>query len=192
MGCQTTSVTSEPPVIGYVTRTEGFPVVNRNNQEYILARQSKIYEDDIFDTNKSSKLEISLADNTVISLGLRSHLVLHRFLMKENLSSTRLTLTKGALLTKMTRPASLELQTPLAAIRLQEAGVYASFMANRLEAVMTSPGNMVVSNDDGEAVASAAGFGTTVIAGSAPQAPLSWTPRRLQRVLRETTVQSKN
>ncbi len=189
MGCQSEQVISEPFAIGYVTSSQGFPVVNRNNQKYILARQSKIYTADIFDTNKLSKVEISLLDNTIITLGQRSHFVLHHFIQNDDSSSTRLTLTKGTLLTKMDDPGSLELQTPLAVIQLRGADIYASFAANMLEVAMTNDGTMVVSNDDGEVTINAANFGTTVIAGSAPQTPYSWTLRKLQRVIEEIAIQ---
>jgi FecR protein len=192
MGCQTESVVVEPLVIGYVTNSNGFPVVNRNNQKYILARQSKIYAADIFDTNTSSKVEISLLDDTVITLGQRSHFVLHHFLRDGNSSSTRLTLTKGTLLTKIGYPGSLELQTPLAIVQLQGADIYASFLANTLEVAMTNNGTMVVSNDDGEVTIDTANFGTRVIAGSAPQTPHSWTLRRLQRVIEENAVRPRS
>ena len=189
MGCQSEQVISEPLVIGYVTNSQGFPVVNRNNQKYILARQSKIYLADIFDTNKSSKVEISLLDNTIITLGQRSHSVLHRFVQDDDSSSTRLTLTKGTLLTKMDNPGSLELQTPLAVIQLQGANIYARFAASMLEVALTNDGTMVVSNDDGQVTIDTANLGTTVIAGSAPQTPYSWTLRKLQRVIEEITIQ---
>lgn len=189
MGCQSEQVISEPLVIGYVTNSQGFPVVNRNNQKYILARQSKIYAADIFDTNKLAKVEISLLDNTIITLGQRSHFVLHRFVQDDDSSSTRLTLTKGTLLTKMDNQGSLELQTPVAVIQLQGANIYASYAANMLEITMANDGTMVVSNDDGEVTIDAANLGTTVIAGSAPQTPYSWTLRKLQRVIEEITIQ---
>lgn len=189
MGCQSEQTISEPLLIGYVTNSQGFPVVNRNNQKYILARQSKIYAADVFDTNKSSKVEISLRDNTIITLGQRTHLVLHRFLLNGDSSSIRLTLSKGTLFVKLNDSGSLELQTPLAVIQLQDANIiYVSFAANVLEVVMTKDGTMMVSNDDGEVTINSTNFGTRVIAGSAPQTPFAWTRRRLQRLIEETSV----
>jgi len=186
-GCQGEQLTSEPVVVGYVTNSNGFAMVNRDNQKYILARQSRIYVADIFYTDKSSRLEMTLLDNTIISLGYRSHLVLNRFVPGKT-SSTGLTLVKGALQTRMGTPGNLELQTPLAVVQLRGADIYASFVSGILEVAMTNNGIVMVSNDNGEVTINRTDFGTNVIAGSAPGTPFAWAPRRLQRVIEDTTV----
>ncbi len=189
-GCQSAMI-SEPVTIGYVSNSLGFPVVNRNNHQYILARQSLIYPTDVFDTDGSSMIEITLLDGTLITIAKKSHVVLHNFVGDENSSFMDLNIAKGAMRAELNSNCKLELRTALAVVHLEGGSSYARYVSNRLEIVMLESGNMEVSNDDGEVVVETASYGTTVFAGSAPQAPSLWTERRLNRAIQSTTVKAR-
>lgn len=190
VGCQSEQKSSEPVSIGYVSDSLGFPMVNRNNQKYILARQSRIYPADIFDTDESSMIEITFSDESTITITQKSHLVLHNYANGNKSSSMDLNLTKGSMRADLKSKMRLKLHTPLAVVRLKGGSSYARFASNALEIVMLESGNMKVSNDDGEVAINTKSYGTTVVAGSAPQTPYFWSDRRLRRVILATTVQA--
>jgi hypothetical protein len=189
-GCQSVEII-EPVAIGYVSNSLGFPVVNRNNHRYILARQSQIYPADIFDTDGSSMIEMTLLDQTIITIAKNSHVVLHNYLGDDNSSSMDLNLGKGAIRADLNARCELELRTPIAVAHLQGGISYAGSVSNTMEIVMLKSGSMEVNNDNGEVEIRTAGYGTTVISGSAPQAPYAWTERRLLRATQATTVQPR-
>ncbi len=190
VGCQSEQKSSEPVSIGYVSKSLGFPVVNRYNQKYILARQSRIYPADIFDTDESSMVEITFLDESRITITQKSHLVLHNYVSAKKSSSMDLNLTKGTMRADLNSRMRLKLRTPLAVAQLKGGGSYARFASNALEIVMLESGNMKVTNDDGEVAINTKSYGTTVVAGSAPQTPYLWSNRRLRRVILATTVQA--
>jgi hypothetical protein len=187
-GCQSEQI-SEPEPIGQVVQSMGFPVVNRNNQRYILAAQSIIYASDIFDTDDSSMLQFSLPNTTVVTVGKKSHLSLHDHIQNTNSFSTNLTLTKGTVRIVTDEQGKVELRTPIAITELQGGDMYASFRSNNLEIMLAAEGNLSVRNDDGSVLIDAAQSGTTVIAGSAPQAPYNLSLAKLQRAINAITIQ---
>ena len=190
-GCESVEMI-DPVTIGYVTNSLGFPVVTRDNHRYILARQSRIYPADIFDTDESSMIEIAFLDQTIITIARKSHVVLHNYLGDAKSSSMDLNLGKGAIHADLNSRCELELRTPIAVARLQGGISYASSVSNTMEIVMLQSGSMEVSNDNGEVEISSAGYGTTVIAGSAPQTPYAWTERKLSRTTEVITVTPKH
>ena len=186
-GCESVEII-EPVTIGYVSNSLGFPVVNRNNHRYILARQSRIYPADIFDTDGSSMIEITLLDQTMITIAKKSHVVLHSYLGDDNSSSMDLNLGRGAIRADLNPGCEMELRTPIAVAHLQGGTSYARTVSNTMEIVILKSGSMAVSNDNGEVAIRTEGYGTTVIAGSAPQSPYAWTERRMRRATQVTTV----
>jgi hypothetical protein len=186
-GCESVEMI-DPVTIGYVSNSLGFPSVTRDNHRYILARQSRIYPADIFDTDGSSMIEITFLDQSIITIARTSHVVLHKYVGDAKSSAMDLNLGKGAIRADLSSGCELELRTPIAVARLQGGMSYASSASNTMEMVMLRSGKMEVSNDNGEVEISTAGYGATVIAGSAPQAPYGWTERRLSRTTEVTTV----
>jgi hypothetical protein len=185
--CESVEI-SDPVTIGTVSNSLGFPVVTRDHHRYILARQSRIYPADIFDTDGSSMIEMTFLDQTIITIARKSHVVLHNYQGDAKSSAMDLNLGKGAIRADLSSGCELELRTPIAMARLQGGMSYASSVSNTMEIVMHQSGNMEVSNDNGEVEISTAGYGATVLAGSAPQAPYKWTERRLSRTTEVTTV----
>ena len=133
-------------------------------------------------------IEITFLDQTKITIARKSHVVLHNYLGDAKSSTMDLNLGTGAIRAHLSAGCELELRTPIAAARLQGGMSYASSASNTMEIVMLQSGNMEVSNDNGEVEIRTAGYGVTVIAGSAPQAPYEWTERRLSRTTEVTTV----
>lgn len=186
-GCQS-RVIHEPVPIGYVSESLGFPVVNRNNRQYILARQSRIYTSDIFDTDATSMVEVTFLDESVITIARKSHLVLHQYLSDSDSTSMNLNLTKGTIRAVLNSRSELIIGTPLASVQLSGGGSFARFAANTLEIVMLGNGKLQVSNDDGDVAINRPNYGTTVIAGSAPRSPVLWTQSRLRKAFQVTNI----
>ncbi len=190
-GCGNTPlVEPSDPAIGAVIRSTGYPGVSRHNQKYILAQRSLIHAGDIFTTDGSSRVEINLNDDTQVLIGEDSHVLLHRISPEGSSSLTRLNLTRGQLRSTPGTGSRLVLGTPLAKIELASGAVIARYEPNRLEVVLTSPGELTVTNSHGGATIRTRGTGTTVIAGSAPQPPVMWTESRLQRAIAFTSIPS--
>lgn len=187
-GCQVEQIL-EPEPIGQVSKSIGFPVVNRNNQKYILAPQSSIYASDIFDTDGSSMVEISLTDNTVITASYKSHFSLHSHVQHGNSFTTHLTLTRGSLKVATSQLGDLELKTPLAVAQLQGGEMFVSFKSNTLEIILPEGGSVTVRNDHGDVSINSSRYGTTVIAGSAPQNPYELPLSRIERAIDKMTIQ---
>ena len=186
-GCQSEQI-SEPEPIGHVIQSMGFPVVYRNNQQYILAPQSIIYTGDIFDTNDSSMVLFSLRNLTKVTLGKKSHLSLRSHIQNGDSFSTILTLTKGTVRIITDEQAEVELRTPLAVAELQGGDVYAKFRSNTLEIMLAEQGYVSIKNDDGNVLIDTPLSGTTVIAGSAPQTPYKIPLPKLERAIKGITI----
>lgn len=181
-GC-TNQVKNPLVAVGVVTATTGFPTVSRNNQTYILADQSQIYITDIFDTDADSRVEITLTDNSMVALGPDSHLVLHESQAGELLTTT---LTRGAMYVNLEANVTLRLRTPMANVRQQSGTSFARLSRNTLDVCLISGEELKVSNDNGRIDIDSGGHGTSVIAGSAPQAAFAWSPRRVEQALAMT------
>jgi hypothetical protein len=186
-GCQSEQI-SEPQPIGQVIQSMGFPVVYRNNQQYILAPQSIIYASDIFDTNDSSMVLFSLRNLTKVTLGKKSRLSLRSHIQNGDSFSTILTLAKGTVRIITDEQAEVELRTPLAVAELQGGDMYAKFRSNTLEIMLAEQGYVSIKNDDGNVLIDTPLSGTTVIAGSAPQTPYKLPLPKLERAIKGITI----
>lgn len=194
MACTTPTVvlTGE---IGIVTAAVGFPSVVRNNQKYILARESRIYAGDILDTDPDSRVRIRLVDQTHLILGNNSHLVFHNYSQKLDATwaDIRAALTKGAVRT--TRPATggggeFVISTPLATVTSISQDFWAGYIFDdrTLDVTILSGKHILVSNRDGTSQLNQPGFGINVISGAAPRMQRKWEADKKAAVLESTEI----
>ncbi len=195
-GCQPQRVTpSQPTQIGQVTSADGYPEVIRKNRKYILDTQSKIYTDDVLNTDKRSKVLITMADGSTFALGPDTHFVLHRYDLKpdETVSEADMTITSGSLKANLTstEPRSgFEIRTPVAIINTTGGAFWSgfSFADNTLDIAMLDGKRLVIRNSHGSTQLSENAWGTSVIGDSAPQPAKAWSKQKLAQALSETNL----
>lgn len=191
------AVPYKPKIIGTVTAASGMPSVIRHNEQFILGVQSQIYEGDILETNGDSRTRIKMIDHSIIRLGHRAHLVIHRYDFSPGASSSsaRMTFTSGAMqidaedLAKSRTP-NFHIQTPLANIHARSTGFWAGFKpgGKQLDLLLLHGEDIEVTNDQGSVKLDNRDFGTTVIAGGTPQVPVEWTAQKRSRAINATTI----
>ncbi|MCB1645489.1 MAG: FecR domain-containing protein [Pseudomonadales bacterium] len=194
--CNSPTPPGQPTEIGIVTESEGLPEVTRKNQTYILDTQARIYPGDIIRTDSRSRLKIRMRDATTLALARDTHLVLHQYDDHQNAAPVaRLSLSGGALRTvtgaiTRTRKPDFEIRTPLAVVGVRGTDFWTGFIFDdtNLDVAMFEGKGVYVRNDHGDVELQAAGFGTTVNPGAAPQAPRLWSARKINAALTATDL----
>ncbi|MFN3238626.1 MAG: FecR domain-containing protein [Pseudomonadales bacterium] len=186
-----------PVVIGSVTHSSGYPEVIRKNRTYILAAQSKIYADDVLNTDEKSKVLITMKDGTTFRLGPDTHFVLHRYqITANNTVAANMTITSGSLQANLAAtgdnklPGNFELRTPLATVVGSSGEFWGgfSFTDNTLDIALFSGEAMSIRNQHGETKLHSDAWGTSVIGDSAPQPARAWSNQKLAQALAETQI----
>lgn len=186
-----------PRVIGTVTEASGSPSLIRRNQSYIIGVQSRIYEGDIVETDDASRARIEMIDHSTIGFGGGSHCIFHHYEFKpgDTTPVASMTFTSGSMRIASAgydkgKHPTFQVQTPMATIGIHGGELWGGFVFGdgRLDIALVAPGAFDVANDHGSVEVSTAGYGTTVLAGGAPQEPVRWTPDRLRRVQNTTAL----
>jgi hypothetical protein len=197
-GCETqTTGGVSPNSIGIVTRSVGYPEVLRKQRTYILASQSRLYAEDVIQTDKNSRLKITMNDGTTFALGPNSDFVIHRYEYDVQLNTpvAQMTFTRGSVRTKTAKimeatEPKFEIRTPLAVIGVRGTDFWSGFLFGKktLDVAMIKGKGIYVENELGSVDLYQDGWGTTVIDGSAPQAPKPWSNQKVNRTLTETNL----
>jgi hypothetical protein len=181
--------------IGIVTAAQGFPSVIRKNQKYILARESRIYANDIVNTDLNSKVRIRLVDQTRLTLGNSSHLVFHNYAQKPDTSwaDIRAALTRGAVRT--TRPifgdgGEFVFTTPLATVTSTSQDFWVGYIFDErsLDVSILAGTHILVSNRDGTSQLNNPGYGINVISGAAPRSQRKWDDEKKTSAQQSTEI----
>lgn len=196
IGCQSEPATKPQPVlIGQVTSANGYPEVIRNNRTYILDTQSRIYTNDVLNTDERSKVLITMSDGSTFTLGPDTHFVLHRYDLNQDktVSGADMTITSGSLKANLSTPESrsnFEIRTPVAIINTPGAEFWGgfSFAENTLDIAMFDGKGVVIRNSHGSTQLSENAWGTSVIGDSAPQPAKAWSKQKLAQALAETNL----
>ena len=141
---------SQPTIIDVIAKSASFPKVIRNNQTYILGAQSQIYVDDVLITDKRSKLELTMTDGLTLHLGPNTHFVLHQYDSAPQ-SSADLTMSSGSIKVSNRDMRSLEIRTPIAALKSNDGDFWCGFETSdtTLDIALLSGSGMAVSNQHG-------------------------------------------
>lgn len=119
----TNDAVAKNQMIGSIKTLEGAPLVIRNNQSLDAELGIKLYEKDTLRTGPQGSMGVILRDDTVLSLGPDSEIILHRFVFKPVKGDLAIItkLLKGTLaylsgqIGKLS-PQAVRLETPVATV----------------------------------------------------------------------------
>jgi hypothetical protein len=183
--------------IGHVTGLEGKVTVLPQGKftPEILALRRSVFQEDIIETDRASKVRITLIDATVISLGEQSRLELRQFSheARHQTRAGRLAITLGvfrAILKEMLPPSTFEVTTPTAIAAIRGTDLMGEVSSNST-AIVVLDGTVGVVNIRPTVLDQAvltAGMGTTVTSDQPPSAPTRWSESRIEALRRVTTL----
>jgi hypothetical protein len=188
----------QPKSIGRVTALEGKVTVLRQGKfaPEPLTLQKPVFQEDIIETDRASKVRITLSDAMVISLGEQSRLELQQFShdVRQQTRAGRLAIAWGvfrAILKDMTSPSGVEVITPTAVAAIRGTDLMGEVTADSA-AIVVLEGTVAVSNVrpmvHGVSTLTP-GMGTTVKAGEPPSTPTRWSESRIEGLRRATALQ---
>jgi hypothetical protein len=161
-----------------------------------LTLHKPVFQEDIIETDRTSKVRITLSDATVISLGEQSRLELRQFShdARQQTRSGRLAIAWGffrAIFKEMTSPSTVEVITPTAVAAIRGTDLMGEVTADSTDIVVLE-GTVAISNVRpmfrGLSTLTP-GLGTTVKGDGAPSTPKRWSESRIEGLRRATTLQ---
>lgn len=183
--------------IGQVTGLEGNVTVLPQGKfaPELLTLRRPVFREDIIETDRASKVRITLTDATVISLGELSRLELKEFAQetRQQTRAGRFAMTLGvfrAILKEMMPLSTFEVTTPTAIAAIRGTDLMGEVSPNST-AIVVLDGSVGVSNirpNVPEQVVLSPGMGTTVTSGQSPSTPTRWSESRIEALRRATTL----
>ena len=184
--------------IGQVTSVEGKVTVLRQEKfaSEPLTLQRQVFQGDIVETDRASKVRITLIDATVISLGEQSRLELRQFAhdMRQQKRSGRLAILQGffrAIFKEMSPPSSIDLVTPTAVAAIRGTDLMGEVTTDAT-AIVVLEGTVAISNIRplfrGLSTLTP-GMGVTVTGDEPPSTPTRWSESRIEGLRRATSLQ---
>jgi hypothetical protein len=158
--------------------------------------QKPVFQEDIIETDRASKVRLTLSDATVITLGEQSRFELKEFShdARQQTRLSRLAIAWGffrAILKEMTSPSSVEVITPTAIAAIRGTDLMGEVTADST-AIVVLEGTVVVSNVRpifrGLATLTP-GMGATVKSDEPPSTPTRWSEPRIEGLRRATALQ---
>jgi hypothetical protein len=161
-----------------------------------LALQKPVFQEDIIETGTASKVQLTLNDTTVISLGERSRLELTQFVYdaRRQTRAARFTIPLGffrTIVNKLLPQSTFDVITPTAVAAIRGTDLMGEVTAEATMIVVLH-GTVVISNARprfrGVATLTP-GTGTTVRDDQPPSSPTPWSEARIEALRRATAVQ---
>jgi hypothetical protein len=188
----------QPKSTGQVTALEGKVTVLHQGKftPEPLTLQKPVFQEDIIETDRASKVRITLVDATVISLGEQSRLELKQFShdASQQTRSGRLAIASGffrAILKEMTSSSTVEVITPTAVAAIRGTDLMGEVTADST-AIVVLEGTVAISNIRpmfrGLSTLTP-GMGTTVKGDEPPSTPTRWSEPRIEGLRRATALQ---
>jgi FecR protein len=188
----------QPKSTGQVTALEGKVTVLHQGKftPEPLTLQKPVFQEDIIETDRASKVRITLVDATVISLGEQSRLELKQFShdASQQTRSGRLAIAWGffrAILKEMTSSSTVEVITPTAVAAIRGTDLMGEVTADST-AIVVLEGTVAISNIRpmfrGLSTLTP-GMGTTVKGDEPPSTPTRWSEPRIEGLRRATALQ---
>lgn len=170
-------------------------MIERFGQVFDAGTDITICKGDKYVTDSASIIQLTLRDGTVITVGKDSEFTFSDYkIYKDKPNVALFELAKGAFravtgfMTK--KPHRFEVKTSLATIGVRGTDFWGGFglTENGLDVVMLSGKGVYVTNNQGESVElSSSGFGTTVIATTAPTIPNKWGDEKVAKAVSTIT-----
>jgi FecR protein len=184
--------------IGQVTAVEGKVTVLRQEKfaPEPLTLQQPVFQEDIIETHRASKVRVTLIDATVISLGEQSRLELRQFAYdaRQRTRSGRLAIPWGfvrAIFKGMSSPSSVELITPTAVAAIRGTDLLGE-VTTEATAIVVLEGTVAISNIRPKFRGLSTltpGMGVTVRDDDPRSAPTRWSESRIEALRRATSLQ---
>ncbi len=184
--------------VGRVTAIEGRATILRQGRFVAepLRPKTLVFPEDIIETEAASKVRITLADATVVSLGEQSRLEVTQFLYdaRQQTRTTRLGITRGffrAIINKLLPQSTFDMITPTAVAAIRGTDLMGEVTAESTSIVVLE-GAVMISNvrtPFRDSATLTPGTGTTVAADQPPSAPTQWSEARIEALRRATAVQ---
>jgi hypothetical protein len=183
--------------IGQVTAVEGKVTALRQGKfaPEPLTLRRPVFREDIIETDRASKVRITLVDATVISLGEQSRLELMQFSYdpQQQRRAGRFAVALGvfrAILKELMPQSTFEVTTPTAIAAIRGTDLMGEVSPNST-AIVVLDGTVAVSNVRPSVADQAVltpGMGTSVTSDQPPSAPTRWSESRIEALRRATTV----
>lgn len=184
--------------IGQVTAVEGKATVLRQEKfaPEPLTLQKPVFQEDVIETDRASKVRITLIDGTVISLGEQSRLELQQFAYdaRQRTRSGRLAIPWGFVRTifkEMSSLSSIDLITPTAVAAIRGTDLMGEVSAEAT-AIVVLEGTVAISNLRPmfrSLSTLTPGMGATVRGDDPPSTPTRWSESRIEALRRATSIQ---
>lgn len=177
--------------VGHVSRVQGLSFAGQGSSLRALEKNAIIGRKDVLKTGPASRLEITLLDETVLTLGADTVFSVERYDLGRKESGVLLRLAKGAFRVatgkiEAQRDGPFEVATPLGVIGIRGTDFWGGFLAqNELSVLLISGKGVYVVNDGGRMELTKPMEGLTLQSlTTPPPAPSLWSPEKRQRAFR--------
>ncbi|HWR03036.1 MAG TPA: FecR family protein [Humidesulfovibrio sp.] len=174
--------------VGHVTRTQGLSYAVQGSVLKELSPNALINRKDVLRTGPGARLEITLLDETRLTLGADTEFSVERYDLGRQDGGVLLKLTKGAFRVatgqlEALRGGPFEVSTPLATIGIRGTDFWGGYLAaDEISVLLISGKGVYIVNDGGRAEIVRPMEGLTVRSATAPPpAPSMWSPDKRQR-----------
>lgn len=180
---------------GTITRFRGAAIATRDSQSRPLATGAAIFVGDKISTAKNTRLEMSMTDRTVITLGDHSFLVIDEFVFEPGKQgNAALELIKGVFLAASGAIAGIEggsltVTTPLATIGIRGTKFWGEQNTDLLEVALLDGKGVFIENAAGRVDLVQVGAATSVAPGQAPAPPEFWDAARIDTARRTVSFE---
>lgn len=179
--------------MGRVSRVQGQVLASFEGVTRPLALQDKVLTGDLLRTGKDARLEITVTDNTVLTLSGDTEFSVERYDLgrQQGAGAVLLKLTKGAFRVATGQLSSLrggpfEVSTPLATVGIRGTEFWGGYLtATEISVLLLAGKGVYIKNDAGTSEILRPGEGVTVGSRSeVPPEPFLWSPARKAQALK--------
>ena len=191
-----TGLAAAQDAIGKVTRMQGQASVTRGSATRALDLNASVFLNEVVSTGEAARLQITFADNTLLTLGEKSSLTLDRYVFNPGAGRGMIRFrVDGAFrflsgqVSKLAR-ASVTVTTRVANIGVRGTEFWAGPIDNLALGVLLIDGAVRVSNAAGERTLSRPGQGTNIATSGAAPGPVTlWPQDKVDRALAAAAFQ---
>jgi hypothetical protein len=179
----------EREMIGTVTRLQGEGFAFLDQDQRPLAVNSPLYRLDTVGTGAQARMEITLIDGAVITLGAEARMLLSDLLVTQSPQPRGpvLSLIRGAFALASPKTKGADIATPVATIGIRGTQVWGGSLDNAVD-ILLLEGKIEVFNAQGRVFLDQAGQGTAVpTPGQAPNAASYWPDDKVRRAVATVT-----
>lgn len=187
---------SDRKPIGFINHVEKTATIRSGKTVSSAFVGSVVRLQDELITDKDARLQVTLKDNSVITLGESARLVVDGFVFKEKKQKGRLLVTslKGAFRFVTGRMGQfknkkLSLATPVATIGIRGTDFWGGPIEGNY-GVLLLEGQVIVKNRGGSVTLTEGGLGTDIISNNiAPGEPKAWSGEKISQALAQVELQ---